>query len=74
MVCGIRGNGEGILKLEFCCSTRDRPEGLGLLGEERKREGPKAAYLVFSQEWLAVNQGICLIRGGEPGENGLWVP
>lgn len=47
MVCGIHGNRERIMKLEFCCSTRDRPEGLGLLGEERKREGPKAAYLVF---------------------------
>ena len=37
MVYGIYGNREGILKLEFFCSSRDKPEGFGLLGEERKK-------------------------------------
>lgn len=30
------GEGEGGVSLVFCCSARDKPEGLGLLGEQRE--------------------------------------
>lgn len=38
VVCGIyrrRGEGEGRPQLGFCCSPRDMPAGLSLLGEQR---------------------------------------
>lgn len=45
MVYGIYGNREGILKLEFFCSSRDKPEGFGLLGEERKKRRSTGSLL-----------------------------
>lgn len=66
---------EGMLKMVFCWSTRNKTEGLGLLGE--KRDGEKVHR---HHTWSSGRRGLWLFRvsawagGGKPRGYGPWDP
>lgn len=63
MVCGIyrrHGEGEGRWQLGFCCSPRDKPAGLSLLGEQKQTEQPGPSEVTEMNEHVWKLMALCL--------------